>query len=262
MDPRERHLRGAGEIEVVVGEPVDVRALGGEEAGADHRLLADEHGRDHGQEPVPGEMVERGAVEREREQGGVADQVAEAGTGEPSRALHVEAPDLRVLLGLRDSRWLADSAQLLRVLVAPAVGRRLVGRVRHLREGRVACRLGRGELRLGGAELLLDALKLGELLRRGLALQLRPASELVDARDERPPALVGLEHRVERVRRSLARERRPVAVRVVPRCFQVDHALESRKASSVWATPSSSAGGQSQSARAFSSSKPFSTETA
>ena len=73
----ERDLGRAGEEEAVLLELVDVRLLGREEAGADHRLLAHEHRRQHRREPGRGDVIEREAVEREREQRRVADDVAE-----------------------------------------------------------------------------------------------------------------------------------------------------------------------------------------
>ena len=138
MQPGERDLRGARQVEAVALDRVDVRALGREEAGAEHRLLAHEHGRDHGREAGGVQALDREAVEREREQRGVADQVAEARAGDLRRALHLEAADLGVLARLVELRRLADAAQLLGVLVGVAVGRRLVRRVRHLAQQLVA----------------------------------------------------------------------------------------------------------------------------
>ena len=79
VQARERDLGGAGEVEPVVSKLVDVRLVGGERAGADERALADEHGRQDGDEALRREPVEREPVEREREPGRVADPVAEAG---------------------------------------------------------------------------------------------------------------------------------------------------------------------------------------
>ena len=199
-------------------------------------------------------MLERRAVEREREQRGVSDQIAEARAREARRALHVEAADLGVLPSLRERRRLARARDLDGVLLLAAVRNGLVGRVRHLGEQLVARRLGGGVLLLGRTELLLHLLQLGELLRRGLALQLRLPAQLVDRRHERAPALVGLQQRVERVAGALPRQRRAVRVRIVAGGLEVDHGVKSRSASITWATPSSSADGQIQSARAF---KPF-----
>ena len=224
MQPAERDLGGAGEVEVVGRELVDVRLGRGEPAGADQRLLADEHRRQHGEEALRGEALEREPVERKREQGGVADPVAEPRAGDLRGPLHLEPADLGVLERLRELRDLTDAADLLGVLLAQALGHRRMRRVRNPQRQVVAGGLGGGELLLRSLQLLLDALELLELLRRRLALQLRRAAQLVHARDERAPALVGLEQRVERLGRSLAGERRAEAVGVGAGCLEVDHA--------------------------------------
>ena len=112
ISPMWRPARATSDVPVryssSLSSGVDVRALGREEAGAVHRLLADEHRRQHRRVAVLHRGVEREAVEREREQRRVADQVAEARAGEPRRALHVEAADLGVLLRLGGRHRLAD----------------------------------------------------------------------------------------------------------------------------------------------------------
>ena len=90
VQARERDLGGAGQVEAVALDRVDVVLLGGEEAGSVHRLLAHEHGREDGREAARDEPVEREAVEREREQRGIADHVAESRARHLRRALHVE----------------------------------------------------------------------------------------------------------------------------------------------------------------------------
>ena len=99
------------------------------------------------------------------------------------------------------------------------------------REQRVALRLGLGELLLGALQLLLHAAQLLELLGRRLSLQLRLRPQLVDARDERAPALVGGEPGVERLGGALAREPAPELVRVGAGGARVDHERESTNAS-------------------------------
>ena len=69
----------------------------GKKPGADHRLLAHEHRRQDGDEPRATDVVEREPVQREREQRGVADEVAEARAREARCALELEPPDLRRL---------------------------------------------------------------------------------------------------------------------------------------------------------------------
>ena len=126
MERGERDLGRPREEEPVRLERVDVRAVGREEAGPVHRLLADEDGRDHGREARLGEVLERELVERHRDAGRVADDVAEARPRDARGALHVEAADLRVLAGIGEDRRLAHAPELLGVLFRVAVGRRVV----------------------------------------------------------------------------------------------------------------------------------------
>ena len=88
--------------------------------------------------------------------------------GDARRTLHLEAAELGVLLRLGERRRLAPARDLDRVVLAVTVGGRLVRRVRHLQEQRVALGLGSGERLLGGAQLLLHLLELLELLGRRL----------------------------------------------------------------------------------------------
>jgi len=84
-------------------------------------------------------------------------------------------------------------------------------------------------------------------------------AQLVDVRDERAPPLVGGEQLVEAIGRALAGEGDAEGVGVGAGCAEVDHGRESRSASSTSATPSSEAGGHTQSATAFTRSCAFST---
>ena len=223
MQRRERDLRGAGQEQSFRLERVDVRAVGGEEARPVHRLLADEDGRDHRREVCLDEVLERELVESHRDASGIADDVAEPRAGDARGALHVEAPDLRVLARLAELRRLADAAQLLGVILGIAVGRGVVGRVGDEPECRVALRLGGRELLLGLLERCLDGAEGIELLCRRLALELRLAAELVDLRNQRAPALVGAEQRVEVSSRALARECGAHALGVGSGRLEVDH---------------------------------------
>ena len=136
-----------------------------------------------------------------------------------------------MVLRVVQARRLAPPPDLLGVLLLGAVGNRFVRRVRDLLEQRVACRLGLRERGLEALELLLHPLELLDLLRRRLAGELLAAAQVVDLRDERAPALVGGEELVERVGRALARDCGAHCVGVVPRCAEVDHEWESKKAS-------------------------------
>ncbi len=262
MHPGERHLGGARQVQAVLLERVDVGPLGREEPGADHRLLAHEHGRQDRRESGPRDVVDRETVESQREQRGVADHVPEAGAGEPRRTLELEPPDLCGLAGLTPRR-LAHAAELDGVLLAVAVGDVVVGRVRDLEERGVALGLRRGERVLRLLQLGLHALEHLELLRRRLALELRPRAQVVDARYEVAPAGVGLEKAVERVRGALPRERSPHRVGIGPGCLEVDHEAESRSstASMTEATPSASGPAHVESATARRRGWPVSTAT-
>ena len=176
MQAGERDLGRPRQVEVVVLQRVDVRALRREEAGSDHRLLPDEHRGQHRREARLGRVLDRKAVERQREQRRVADDVAEARSGQPGGALELEAPDLRCLPHLCERGRLTEAPQLHGVVLAGAVGCRFVGWVRYRGESLVALGFGRSELLLCHPQLFLHPLQLLELFRSRLALQLRRAA--------------------------------------------------------------------------------------
>ena len=154
---------------------------------------------------------------------------------------------------------LSHAAQLLGVLVCVAVGGGRVGRVRHLREQLVAIRLGGRELGLEHPQLLLDRRERLELLGRRLALQLQLRAQLLDARQQRPPALVRREQRIEALGGALARKGRAETLRIGACGSEVDQAFELTSASITAAAPSSAAGGQTQRASSFTRGSAFST---
>ena len=94
--------------------------------------------------------------------------------------------------------------------------------VRHLLEQLVALGLGRRQLLLEPAQVLLDRLQLLYLLGRRLALQLLAAAQLVYLRHELAPALVRCQQLVERLGATLSRDPGPHAVGICPRGFEVD----------------------------------------
>ena len=227
MEAGERDLRGAGEIEVVGFERVDVRALGREEPGAVHRLVTYEHGRDERSVAVRRSGVEGEAVERHRDECRVACDVPEARAREARGPLHLESTDLGVLRAWRPG--LTDTPDLDRILVGRTVGRRGVGRVRYLGDQLVPLGFGGRESRLCGLQRLLHLAELGELLRRRLALQLQPVAQLLDLRQELAPACVGGEQQVEALRRAFSGERGAEAVGVGAGCAKIDHLRELEK---------------------------------
>ena len=165
-----------------------------------------------------GEPVEREAVERELRQREVAEAVGEARAREPRRALHVDPAeprrDVQVVERLEaEVALLADAADLDGVLLVPAVRHGTVGRVRDEVPVLLHLRLDPVELVLLRLQLALDPGQLLELLRRRLALQLRPRAQLVHLGLEAPPLLVRAQQRVEDLLAALARDRRPEGVR-------------------------------------------------
>ena len=126
----------------------------------------------------------------------------------------------------REDRRLADQLDDDRILLGRSVRRVLGRRIRHPVEQRLAPLVGLVEALLELLQLHLHAPQLLELLRRRLALQLRARAERVDLRRQLEPLSVGREQLVERLGRSLARERRPVGLGIVTRGAEVDHAAE------------------------------------
>ena len=109
-------LAGAGEVELVVGQVVDVLGVSAEESGALHDLGAHERGRDERREPRGERAVEAHGHERELEAGADALEVVEARTRHLRAARHVDRvdqlADLEVVARLeREGRDLADLAQ-------------------------------------------------------------------------------------------------------------------------------------------------------
>src|SRR5581483_2031308 len=263
---REPDLGRAGEVQLVALDLVDVHLLGGEEAGAVHRLLADEDRRKHGHETLRNEAVERVAVQRELEQRDVADAVRETRARHLRRTLHVDPPERLcevevVARGKVERRRIADDAHDDRIVLGEAVRRLVVGRVGYELQDRLPPCLRLLELLLEPLQLRLHPLELRELLGRRLALQLASRTELLHLRLHGEHRAVGLEQLVEELGRALARKLLPDLLRLVAGSAQIDHRRESRNASSRTATPSSWTGGMTRSARRRMSSCAFATAT-
>src|SRR5581483_10128762 len=168
----ERDLGGPRQIEAVLGDFVDVRLLGGKEAGPVHGALADEDRRADEREAAVDESRDRQAEDRLFDEGRLADDVAEPRARDTRRALHLEAAELEVVARAREPGRLAPAANLDRVVLRLAVRNALVRRVREPRQRRLALGLRSRQLLLRPAEILLDLLQLLDLLRRRLALNL------------------------------------------------------------------------------------------
>ena len=233
VHPGQRDLGRARQVQVVPLDAVDVDLVRRQEAGSVHRLLADEHRRQHGDETLLDESVEREAVERQLHQREVPDAIDEPGAGEPCGALGVDPTELLGEVEVVERvegevARLAPAADLDRVLLVPAVRDGRVGRIRDTVPVLLHRRLRPLELVLERLQLALEPRQLLELLRRRLALQLRARAQLVDLRLQPAPLLVGSHQLVEDLFAALARDRRPERVRIGASGLEVDHAAESR----------------------------------
>ena len=178
----ERDLRGAGEVEVVGGEPVDVRALVGGEAPVP--IIASSRtstGGSTGVNPFCGEAVERergrarvrGARCR-RSSSRSASRRCRAARSMSKRPTSVCSRGSSSAGGSPTRRSSTTSSSSCRPATTRAAGSG------SSRARSVACGLGGGELLLGGRRSSFTCCISCELLRRGLALQLRLAPQLVD----------------------------------------------------------------------------------
>ena len=85
VDPGQRDLGGAGQVQVVLLQVVEVGLLGRQEAGAVHGPLAGQDRRQHEQEPLAGQLVDDEPVQRHLGQRHVADPVGEPGARTAAR---------------------------------------------------------------------------------------------------------------------------------------------------------------------------------
>lgn len=210
----ERHLAGADQVPVVLGEVVDVLGRLAEEAGAVHGRRADQGRGDHRDEAGRGGLGDRHVDQGELQQRADTGQVVGPGAGHLGTALGVDRPEdlaqLDVVAGLEAlGREVARGADLLQrdeVLLAADRGGR-VDEVGQRAEQPVGLLLGLGLLGVGGLDLggqvlgalqqggLLLALGLGDLLAEALLL----IAQFVEPTARGPAALVGCEECVDQV---------------------------------------------------------------
>ncbi len=214
VESGQRHLGGADEVHVVLGEVVDLLCVGAEEPGARHDLRPYQHRRDHQRETVVDGHPYRELEQAELEQRPGAGEEVEAGTGHLRAAFHVDQPQrlpqLEVVLRIVDRRRLAHGVEDPEIVLA-AGGDTVDDDVgdRHVRGGEAVLRLGLGGL--GRLDLLRQLLGRGQqpgtLFGHGLAHQLAGGlllgAQVVGGRDGRAPRGVRLGERVDE-RRVLA----------------------------------------------------------
>ena len=236
--------------------------VGREEARAVHRLLAHEHRRQHRRVALLRVRGEREAVERDREERRVADAIAEARAREPRAALHLE-PAVRVgelewSRGSSRARRIADDLHLDGVLVRVAVRRPRSGGFGTRSSSVAPLRRGR-ELLLGGCSSSLTRVSSSSCSGVGLPFSFcapRSSSTRGSSARQRSSAASSSSKTSAAPLRASAARKASGSSRAARRSII---AVESRSASSTWATPSSSAGGQTQSATAFTRACAFST---
>ncbi|GAA2858451.1 hypothetical protein GCM10020220_054520 [Nonomuraea rubra] len=179
----QRHLGGADEVEVVLGEAVDLLVVGHVEAGALHGLRLDEHRRDHRREPGLDRLLHGHVEQAELQPRADALEEEEARARDLGAPLHVDGAkglaQLQVVLRLEVER--AGLAVRLEhdVVVLAAVRGRLLDDVRHRLEQVVQLRAQLLGLGLGGLDLAREVL--GPLEQRGLLLALRLGDRLAHA---------------------------------------------------------------------------------
>ena len=169
MHRRERDFAGADKA-VAVDRLVDLSAVGGEEAGAVHGLLAYQHRRHDGAKALGADDGEAVLHERELQQHEVALEVGETRAADLGAALHVDEverkAEVQVVLDLEvELARLTDVAQHDGVLFAAVgdVGERDVG---DLEEDRLEALLDAGELGLALLDRVAQRAHGGDRLRR------------------------------------------------------------------------------------------------
>lgn len=235
VDAGQRHLGRAGQVQVVAFQVVQVGFLGRQETGAVHGPLADQHRRQHGEEPLAGQPVQHEPVQRLLGDGHVADPVGEPGSGQPGTPGHVDPAAGRAQVGgvldrEAERRPLAPGADGDRVLLGHAVRGGRVGQVRDPGQQRLPDLLGLGLLGLGRVQFLTQLAQLGDLLRAGrraLGGALLGRAELLGPLGQLAPPLVGGEQGVEVIGRVTPGQCGAVPVRFLARGFEVNHLRES-----------------------------------
>ena len=238
MERRQRDLRGADQEQLVAGDLVDHLPLAGEEAGAEQRALANEHRRDHRNEPLAAEQLDREAHQRQLDHHQVAQQVGEARARGLARLLHLDPavgePQVEVVADLElELRALADLPQDHGVVLRGPVRSLRLGKVGKLGQELVALRLDLGQL---GLELLHLGAHLAHLGDQGLgvlpgALRRRdlirgavlPGAPLLDLGKQLPAALVEAQQLVEGLGGAATRQRGPGGLGILADAPKVEH---------------------------------------
>ena len=234
VDAGQRDLRGAGQVQVVLFQVVEVGLLGGQEPGAVHGPLADQDRRQHGQEPLAGQLVaaRTGTAPsrsgRRRRSGRRTGSRTAAPPG-PCRSSRAREPSSVASLGGKPN--CGGSPQVRTtcgVLLVHAVGRGRVGQVRDLASSSCALAARRAACSCGAASSSAGELaQLGELARapagrpwttffcsaRSDSARSVSSRQLASAASSSSKSCGG----------AAPGQRGPVAVRILPGSLEVDH---------------------------------------
>ena len=214
MQRRERHLAGADEEQLVRRRRRTPGAVGREEPGLLHRVLAHQHRRDDRREPLADQLARHPLHERELEQHRLAHQVREAGAAHLGTACSLSTQPIASPNAAWSSGGGAGVSPTTRThlaVVLAAVGHRRVGRVRHLQRAARARRRRRRRAPLpapasSSFSAPAAAIFAGRSSGGGLADLLRrrvlPRAQLLDRAERVAPGGVGREHVVDQARRD------------------------------------------------------------
>jgi len=207
-----RDLAGADQVEPVLLAAIRLLLAAGEEAGAEHRRVADQQRRVDRREAARDQQLDRVAQHRVVQQREVTEQDVVARAGHLGRAAEVEPAlglaDLVVRARLEvEAPHLADPAHLVVLGVVLAVGHLVVGDVGHQRQllgepvaQQLLLLLQHLQLGLEGLLLLEEGLALlGAELAELLAARLLLAAHRVEPRRHRAQLCVDRERLVDRV---------------------------------------------------------------
>jgi hypothetical protein len=227
MKRRSRHLGRTNQIKLVPLDAVDVDGVRGKEAGAIHRFLAHEHGREHRDVTLLRHARERIPVERHLQQRQIAQAIDKPRSGGLRAARRIE-PSVRfgkieMIPSCEGERRLrAHFAEHLEILFSAT--RHVVSRrIGHAIEKGPTTSLQFGKLRLGLLKLLFRPLQFLPLLRRRLPGRLQFRAQRLRRCRCRAPCRVQVEQFLTEFACALAGQFGQVCLGVATQLTDVDH---------------------------------------
>ncbi len=249
MVARQRHFAGTDEVEVVVGQVVDLGGVLAEEAGAAHDLGTHQRRRDHGDEAGFERTLETEVHQRELQACADSGEEGEACPRDLRAALHVDRTEQfaqrEVVARLEvECGRLAVRAQGDEVLFATG-GHSVEDDVLDGRKGEVGCFFRRGDRVLGELDALAQLFRLRN--KRGLlffgrlsdelAVGILRRTEIFERSDGSPARGVGGERGIHRVSRLPTRLLRALdQLRIFAKKYGIDHP-SSLVRTPVWGLP-------------------------